>query len=164
MKPNSRTGRTLETPVLIVGGGPTGLCASILLSRFGIRSLLVERHPSYSVFPRARSAHRRAMEIFRSWGLEDVIHARELDLEPVIVTVEKLSGPVLRRMDYIPRLDPTLSPCRTSPIHQDQLEPILLELALSYGSADVRFATELESFAVLEQGVEAEFKPGELQS
>ncbi len=155
---NSGTDRTLETPVLIVGGGPTGLCASILLSRFGIRSLLVERHPSYSVFPRARSVHRRAMEIFRTWGLEDLIHARELDLEPVIVTVEKLSGPVLRRMDYIPRLDLSLSPCRTSPIHQDQLEPVLLELALSYGSADVRFATELESFAVLEQGVEAELR------
>lgn len=33
-----------EFPVVIVGGGPVGLTASILLSRAGIRSLLVERH------------------------------------------------------------------------------------------------------------------------
>lgn len=49
--------RTLETPVLIVGGGPTGHCASLLLPRFGTRSLLVERHPSVSVFSRAWSVH-----------------------------------------------------------------------------------------------------------
>jgi 2-polyprenyl-6-methoxyphenol hydroxylase-like FAD-dependent oxidoreductase len=31
----------IATPVLIVGGGPVGLAASICLSRFGVRSLLV---------------------------------------------------------------------------------------------------------------------------
>lgn len=55
MLANSGTDRTLETPVLIVGGGPTGLCASLLLSRLGIRSSLVERYPSASVLSRARS-------------------------------------------------------------------------------------------------------------
>jgi putative polyketide hydroxylase len=44
----------LETPVLIVGGGPVGLTASILLSQQGIRSLLVERHPGTAILPKAR--------------------------------------------------------------------------------------------------------------
>ena len=35
-------GTVQEVPVLIVGGGPVGLTASILLSREGVRSLLVE--------------------------------------------------------------------------------------------------------------------------
>ena len=31
----------MELPVLVVGGGPVGLTASILLSQYGVRSLLV---------------------------------------------------------------------------------------------------------------------------
>ena len=44
----------LDIPVLISGGGPVGLTASLLLSRYGIPSLLVERHPSTALTPKAR--------------------------------------------------------------------------------------------------------------
>ena len=52
-------------PVLIVGGGPVGLSAFIFLSAFGIRSLLVERHPGTSIVPKARGINARTMEIYR---------------------------------------------------------------------------------------------------
>ena len=39
----------VEVPVLIVGGGPVGLTASILLSRHGIRSLLLDRRPGTAI-------------------------------------------------------------------------------------------------------------------
>ena len=45
----------LDIPVLISGGGPVGLTASLLLSQHGVRSLLVERHPSTAITP-ARTA------------------------------------------------------------------------------------------------------------
>jgi glycine/D-amino acid oxidase-like deaminating enzyme len=35
----------IVVPVLIVGGGGCGLASSLFLSRQGIRSLLIERHP-----------------------------------------------------------------------------------------------------------------------
>ena len=41
----------IEIPVLIVGGGPVGLTASLLLSAQGVRSLLVERHPGTAILP-----------------------------------------------------------------------------------------------------------------
>jgi putative polyketide hydroxylase len=110
--------RHLEIPVLIVGGGPTGLCASIALSRFGIRSLLVEKHSSVSPFPRTRAVHRRSMEIFRGWGLEGNIHDRELDLEPVIAWAPALSAPILWKAAYVQHSQPNLSPCAMSPIFQ----------------------------------------------
>ena len=60
---------TLESKrVLIVGGGPTGLATSLLLSRHGVRSLLVERHPGTSVHPKARGLNVRTLELFRGWG------------------------------------------------------------------------------------------------
>ena len=63
----------IEVPVLIVGGGPVGLTASFLLSRLGIKSLLVERHPGTAIHPKARGINARTMEIF---------HQQRLDAEP----------------------------------------------------------------------------------
>jgi hypothetical protein len=52
-------------PVLIVGGGPVGLTLSILLSRLGVDSLLVERHASPTTHPQAHFINNRTMEVFR---------------------------------------------------------------------------------------------------
>ena len=59
-----------HVPVLIVGGGPVGLTASLLLSRRGTASLLVERHPGTAVHPKARGINARTMEIFRQQDVE----------------------------------------------------------------------------------------------
>jgi len=47
--------KTIEIPVLIVGGGLVGLYISILLSHHGVPSLLVERHPGTSLYPKAQA-------------------------------------------------------------------------------------------------------------
>ena len=58
----------LDIPVLISGGGPVGLAASLLLSQHGVRSLLVERHPATALTPKARGINARTMEVFRQCG------------------------------------------------------------------------------------------------
>lgn len=72
---------TLEVPVLIVGGGPVGLSASILLSRFGVNSLLVEKHPGTTPFPKALHISTRTMELFRQWEVTDAVEAAGLPRE-----------------------------------------------------------------------------------
>ena len=67
-----------DVDVLIVGGGPVGLTASILLSRAGVTSLLVERHPGTALHPKARGINARTMEIYRQCGVEDAIRAAGL--------------------------------------------------------------------------------------
>src|SRR5215470_5011199 len=55
-------------PVVIIGGGPVGLAAALELARYGVRSLLVERHESTTWHPKARNLNTRTMEIARGWG------------------------------------------------------------------------------------------------
>jgi putative polyketide hydroxylase len=71
-----------EVPVLIVGGGPAGLTASLLLSRHGVESLLVDKRVDGSPLPRARGVHARAMEILRVCGVEPDMRAVELPITP----------------------------------------------------------------------------------
>ena len=56
-----------QVPVVIVGGGPVGLAAALELSRYGVGSLLVERHDRTTWHPKARNLNTRTMEIARGW-------------------------------------------------------------------------------------------------
>jgi hypothetical protein len=83
------------------------LCASIALSRLGVATMLVERHLTVSSFPRSRTVHQRAMEIFRQWGLEEAVYAREVEAEPLMVWAETVAAPPSRQADYVQDSDPT---------------------------------------------------------
>ena len=50
--------RTIQTPVLVVGAGPAGLVTSLTLAHHGVPSLLVEKHPGTSIYPRATGGQR----------------------------------------------------------------------------------------------------------
>ena len=59
-----------ETQVLIVGGGPTGLLMSILLSQQGISNVVVERKLNFQQSPAAHVVNARTFEICRSAGID----------------------------------------------------------------------------------------------
>src|SRR5580704_11854581 len=138
-----------ETPVLIVGGGPVGLTASILLSRQGVRSLLVERHPGTAIHPKARGINARTMEMYRQCGVEAAIRKAGLAPEQtgLIVWTRTLSGEEIERR--IPwRAGPqsvAVSPVRNCLCAQDDLEPVLRDYAGQQAAAELRFGTELMS-------------------
>ncbi|MFI6908330.1 FAD-dependent monooxygenase [Nonomuraea sp. NPDC050394] len=134
------------TEVLIVGGGPAGLCASIALSRFGVPSLLLERHPGASAFPKGRALSIRTMEVLRRYGLEDRVVAagvpRQEGLHFFFGT--SLTAPDHVRNSNLP--DPAraaLSPTFTTICSQDVLEPLLREHAESLGPGTIRFGCEV---------------------
>jgi 2,4-dichlorophenol 6-monooxygenase len=65
-----------HTTVAIVGGGPCGLTAALLLEQAGIDFLLLERRDFTTRFPRAHLLNVRTMEIFHDVGVADEIYAR----------------------------------------------------------------------------------------
>ena len=54
-----------ETPVLIVGGGPPGLAASLTLSQLGVPSMLVNKYPGTLEHPKAVGLMQRTSELLR---------------------------------------------------------------------------------------------------
>jgi putative polyketide hydroxylase len=89
----------IDVPVLIVGGGPVGLSASILLSRLGVSSRLVERRAGTALHPKARNINMRTMEIFRQCGVEDDVRAAGLPIERTrfLIWAESLAGREIER-------------------------------------------------------------------
>lgn len=142
----------LDIPVLIAGGGPVGLTASLLLSRHGVRSLLVERHPGTAIVPKARGINARTMEMYRQCGVEAAIRAAGLSEERrgrLIVWTETLAGKEIERR--VPgRATPknmAVTPTTNCLCAQDDLEPVLRRFAETAGPGALRFNTELTSFS-----------------
>jgi len=139
-----------DIPVVIVGGGPVGLTASILLSQAGIRSLLVERHPGTAIHTKARAINGRSMEIFHQCGVEDAVRAAGLAPQQtgLIIWARTLAGEEIeRRVPW--RAGPQaalVTPVRNCLCAQDSLEPVLRRFAEQLGPGEVRFSTEAVSF------------------
>lgn len=136
-----------QLDVLIVGGGPVGLSASLLLSRHGLRSLLLERHPGVSVHPKARGLNVRTVELFRTWGIEPDVRAAAMELDRArdVVWSLTLLAPETRRAPYggAAEQQHVDSPTTGARCAQDKLEPVLLQAARSYGVGELRFGQEV---------------------
>ncbi|GAA1584978.1 FAD-dependent oxidoreductase [Kribbella hippodromi] len=150
------TSEAVRSPVLIVGGGVTGLTVALFLARRGLRPLLVERHPTTAIMPKARAFNPRSLEIYRSAGLEDEIrnHTSLLAGFPEMIGAETLAGGERFRFDLLAQVRPQagLSPTDWALIDQDDLERVLRAEAERLG-ADVRFSTELVDLEEQDDGV-----------
>ena len=138
-------------PVLIVGGGPVGLTARALLDRWQVPSLLVERYPELSPFPRSRLVTVRSMEIFRRLGVAAEISAGAFRREYGRIRFsDGMTTP-----DYASAaMVGVHAPIAESPelgvvTSQDRLEPILT----AAGTSELRFGHELVDLAPAPDGV-----------
>ena len=145
-----------DVPVLIVGGGPAGLTASLLLSRHGVPTLLVDkRSTTTSPLPRARGVHARAMEIMRVIGAEPELRRHELRITPGAQWRPRLTElPVGEDVSGAGQEAP-VSPSAGLSLSQDVFEAVLRDHARGYDLAQLRTGVELESFEVSADGVDA---------
>lgn len=141
--------RTIDTDVLVVGAGPTGLIASTIFATQGIAAITLARHPGTANQPRATVTNMRTIEVFRDLGIEDRVASIGNSLRFLKYNVQATSlagmeifrytsyGTGRRLSDYL-----AASPCE--PLHAPQhvLEPVILTAAVERG-ADVRFSHEL---------------------
>ncbi len=65
----------IDTDVLVVGAGPTGLMAGVVLSRRGVPAVVVDRKAGPTRESRALAVHARTMEIYDQLGLAEKVLA-----------------------------------------------------------------------------------------
>lgn len=160
--------RARQVPVLIAGGGGSGLTAAIVLADLGVPSLLVERHPSTSPHPKAHILNGRTMEIMAQHGLAEEIYSEGAPPETcsAMVWLTSLGGhePYDRKVLY--RTDAygggTLEPrysavCaqRHGNLGQHKLEPLLRRYAERRNPDGLLFGHELAGFVQDADGVTA---------
>src|SRR5262245_13201847 len=61
----------MDTDVLVVGAGPTGLMLANQLGRRGMRALIIDRHAGPSLETRALGVQARTLEIYAKLGIVD---------------------------------------------------------------------------------------------
>ncbi|MFL6118661.1 FAD-dependent monooxygenase [Actinophytocola sp.] len=145
-----------QTPVLVVGAGLAGLSLAMFLGVHGVRSLVVERHPTTSIYPKARGQFPHTMEALRVAGVAGRVFDAGPDVPDFhIVVAESVRGRVYNDlvMDANPDFS-ALSPAGWANASQERTEPVLLARARELG-ADVRFGTELVSFTQNDSEVHA---------
>ncbi|MGK5530134.1 FAD-dependent monooxygenase [Streptomyces sp. URMC 129] len=165
---NDTGASVLHVPVLVVGGGAAGLTASMLLSRMGVRSLLVSASPSTSDLPKAHVINQRAMEILRDVGLAESVYAASTPAEQMAycgwyvglagdgpdygrrVAVLESWGAGGRSPEWL-----AASPERQANLPQIRLEPRLRARAEELAPGGVRFHHELTAFTQDADGVTA---------
>ncbi|GAA0266804.1 bifunctional 3-(3-hydroxy-phenyl)propionate/3-hydroxycinnamic acid hydroxylase [Streptomyces polychromogenes] len=62
-------GRTAPAPVVIIGAGPVGVTAALLLARRGIRAVVLERHQDVYPLPRAVATDDEVRRILQAAGV-----------------------------------------------------------------------------------------------
>jgi 2-polyprenyl-6-methoxyphenol hydroxylase-like FAD-dependent oxidoreductase len=140
--------KELETPVLIVGGGPVGLTLALDLAIRGVRSTLVERDAGTAaeLLAKAGTLNERTMEYCRRLGVSDAIasvgfpddHPRDT------VYCTALNGFVLGR-DYRPSTNDR-APAPESPeilrkCPQFLFDPLLAKAVQDRGMTQIMYGT-----------------------
>lgn len=154
------TETTADTDVLVVGSGPAGASAALLLATYGIRVRLITKYSALADTPRAHYNNQRTMEVLRDMGLEERLMREATPAECVsdITYCTSLAGEELgriaiygsdarRRTDYL-----LASPCPASEAPQTIIEPLLTGEAQRRG-AKIRFDSEYLTHEQDDEGV-----------
>jgi 2-polyprenyl-6-methoxyphenol hydroxylase-like FAD-dependent oxidoreductase len=155
--------RTIDTPVLIVGGGPVGLATALDLAWRGHRSTLIERDPAtgHVMLAKANGLHERTMETCRRWGIIDRVVARGFPPEHAgdSVYCTAMTGHYIGR-SIIPsantRPTPPQSPEKRQRCAQYEFDPMLAEAVREQGLTDIQYNTAFVRLEQDDDGVTAE--------
>ena len=164
-----------DVPVLIVGGGLSGLAFALFLAKHNIDYLLIERHLSTAIHPKAGGITFRTMELFRELGLEQRIRSAGKALENcrgriAVHTIAEASKEALAKMratqygndEKLLQKVEEISPSKQTACYQIILEEMMLQEAKTLGG-ELSFYHQLVSYEQNEHEVIATIRNRETE-
>lgn len=76
--------KSMETELIIAGGGPVGMGLAIDLGQRGHQVAVIERWPEPQPIPKGQNLTQRTMEHFRAWNCEDALRAARITPRGVV--------------------------------------------------------------------------------
>jgi len=150
----------IETPVLIVGGGPVGLGLALELGWRGVECLLVDEleRDGYRTHPRANLINSRTMEFCRRWGV--AVRVKEVGTPPdyphTAMYVTAMRGHLIARIErpaHGGNKAIAFTPEPPQRCNQIWFDPVLRERAEGFSSVALRYRWRFDSFSQDESGV-----------
>jgi 2-polyprenyl-6-methoxyphenol hydroxylase-like FAD-dependent oxidoreductase len=160
----------MDTQVLVVGGGPTGLTLAIALGQRGVRCTLIEQKEAPQFLPKMERCNARTMEIYRRMGLAGKVRAAGLPAQcpmDVFIVLSVVEPPLLH-LPYPSVAEAKKAIAATNDgsqplepyqlISQYTLEPLLKSVADAMPTVTVRYGCELVAFTEQNGSVSAQVK------
>lgn len=148
--------------VAICGGGPVGLSMAFLLGRAGLRVAMFEKRPSTTTLPKGQYVHASTAELFRQWGVWDLLHEAGWATEDANgqgFYVNVANGPVAAirategsHDDYVKKWE-ALSPLFPRKIPASDYEAAIRQRAESWPNAALYFNARVSDVEPGAQGV-----------
>ena len=148
----------MDTQVLIIGAGPTGLTLAIDLGLRGISCTIIEQKEAPQFLPKMERCNARSMEIYRRMGIVEKVRAAGLPARcpmDVFIVLSLVEPPLLHlpypsveqaRQEIAACNDGTLPLEPYQLISQYTLEPLLKSIAERLPPVSVRYGCEFLDF------------------
>ena len=145
-----------KVPVCIIGCGPIGLAGALLLSKFGINSLLIERRSEVNTHPRSRFVDTNTMELMRFLGVEKAVENTGLGPDWTqcnrwfnALAKDQIAAIPSPTFHTVPRSTSPTMPVMTC---QDYVENVLLGKVRNDERIELRYRTEAVHLSQDESG------------
>ncbi len=145
---------TINTDVIIIGAGPTGLSLACQFVRYGIDFVIVEKNEGVTPFSKAIGVQARTLEIYDQLGLAE----RAIDEGTIATRVRLIEGGEVRGEMNLGNFGKGLSEFPYMLMLEQSRNEELLYQFLQTHDRTVFWNTELENFAQDENGVTARVK------
>lgn len=158
---------TIETDVLIIGGGPVGLAMATELRYQGIDCMVIEQSDGAVTDPKVSTIGPRSMELCRRWGISEQIRNAGWSAKHTldIAWVTSVGGHEIFRVNfpsYAERSLPDYTPENEQVCPQNWFAPVFINSLGQYPSGLIRFLCRLDSFTQTDTGVSAQITNLEL--
>src|SRR5688572_4780218 len=134
---------SVQTQVLIIGAGPTGLALACQLIRYGIDFIIIDKAQGVTDYSKALGVHARTLEIYEQLGIADKAIAHGT----IAGKVRMLAGAKVRGEVNLSNIGQGLSPYPYMLVlEQSKNERLLYDYMLAHGK-DVHWQAELLDFS-----------------